>query len=597
MRIEIYYGISPQLASHRKPSLNLLSMHRLIIAIVFVLALVDIQSQSTKEKQELRVHFQTDQHDLDSTALQQIEEIIAQIKPDKLNRIEIKGFTDDRGSDEYNKALAERRAEAVKAYLLSRGVSQRTIQALAFGELPEPESDVDKQRQANRVVVITLEHEEVFDLKPFEPQVFEFNPRKDKSFFTSKGVMVTIPANTFLPEKGNRIFGTVEVSVTEYLTVADFVAGGMHSMSDSGLLQSGGMFNIDAKYAGGKTPRIADGKAIELTIPTDSAFDGMQVFYQGHSDQTNESFFDAKSDSANSQYSRSGLFTGRYGPAWNLATDPTFRTVKSERIEINFRDAIKALNSKEASIEDEVLAVFGELGNERELGYLLAALVSSKNEEALQRAVNIFEIESIYVGDDSAGLRPNATLDGLYPIFKQSTQREIRFSDSSFDPLLFDKLSLIFFHVKEEFRFDLLDENGRLIDLNLMVKQNQIIQRYRMRVNNLGLVNCDLFMRPGNNVGVMTTMEVAYDTADAKSINVAMAFPELNALLPAVFNGNGELYLGPAPIGREGTLVAYKTDGDVILADIRKIKIGKEPLDLEFVEMTKEELQEAMAEL
>lgn len=49
-------------------------------------------------------------------------------------RIRIAGHTDDRGSDEYNLALGQRRAAAVRRYLVSRGIAENRFDVESFGE-------------------------------------------------------------------------------------------------------------------------------------------------------------------------------------------------------------------------------------------------------------------------------------------------------------------------------------------------------------------------------------------------------------------------------------------------------------------------------
>ncbi len=44
------------------------------------------------------------------------------------------GFTDERGTEEYNRALGERRAQAVRNYLISAGADGGKIQTVSFGE-------------------------------------------------------------------------------------------------------------------------------------------------------------------------------------------------------------------------------------------------------------------------------------------------------------------------------------------------------------------------------------------------------------------------------------------------------------------------------
>jgi peptidoglycan-associated lipoprotein len=66
-------------------------------------------------------------------------------------KVLIEGHCDDRGSAEYNLALGDRRAAAVKNYLVSQGVDPNRIQTVSVGkEKPFCTSDSDDCRQQNR---------------------------------------------------------------------------------------------------------------------------------------------------------------------------------------------------------------------------------------------------------------------------------------------------------------------------------------------------------------------------------------------------------------------------------------------------------------
>ena len=49
-------------------------------------------------------------------------------------RVSIEGHCDQRGSDEYNLALGERRARAAMEYLVSLGVAPDRLQVISYGE-------------------------------------------------------------------------------------------------------------------------------------------------------------------------------------------------------------------------------------------------------------------------------------------------------------------------------------------------------------------------------------------------------------------------------------------------------------------------------
>ncbi|MGB6882939.1 MAG: OmpA family protein, partial [Candidatus Acidiferrum sp.] len=64
----------------------------------------------------------------------------------------IEGHCDDRGSTEYNLVLGDRRAAAVKAYLVSLGISADRLTTVSYGkEKPFCTEDNDECWQKNRV--------------------------------------------------------------------------------------------------------------------------------------------------------------------------------------------------------------------------------------------------------------------------------------------------------------------------------------------------------------------------------------------------------------------------------------------------------------
>jgi outer membrane protein OmpA-like peptidoglycan-associated protein len=83
-------------------------------------------------------------------------------------KLDIAGHTDDKGSDEYNLKLSQNRANAVKDYLVKKGVNAETITAQGFGESkPIVPNDNDANRERNRRVEfkITKPNNEVITIK------------------------------------------------------------------------------------------------------------------------------------------------------------------------------------------------------------------------------------------------------------------------------------------------------------------------------------------------------------------------------------------------------------------------------------------------
>ena len=69
----------------------------------------------------------------------------------------IEGHTDDVGNDEWNKTLSQQRADAVKRYLINKGVTESRIVAIGYGEERPKASNLTEQgRQENRRVEVRL---------------------------------------------------------------------------------------------------------------------------------------------------------------------------------------------------------------------------------------------------------------------------------------------------------------------------------------------------------------------------------------------------------------------------------------------------------
>ncbi len=80
-----------------------------------------------------------------------LEEVVRIMKEHPEIRVEIQGHTDNIGSDEANMTLSERRAEAVKQYLVNRGIDAGRLDTRGFGESrPIDSNDTDLGRARNR---------------------------------------------------------------------------------------------------------------------------------------------------------------------------------------------------------------------------------------------------------------------------------------------------------------------------------------------------------------------------------------------------------------------------------------------------------------
>ena len=80
------------------------------------------------------IHFSFDQYDLDSNSKEVLQQNASYLTQNPRTKIEIQGHCDERGTNNYNIALGERRAHSTKRFLVSQGIDSSRIKIISFGE-------------------------------------------------------------------------------------------------------------------------------------------------------------------------------------------------------------------------------------------------------------------------------------------------------------------------------------------------------------------------------------------------------------------------------------------------------------------------------
>jgi peptidoglycan-associated lipoprotein len=83
---------------------------------------------------EVRVYFAFNEANLSGDARDALDQAAQCVKSQAVQRLTIQGHTDDRGTAEYNLALGERRALAVRVYLKDLGVAEARMATVSVGE-------------------------------------------------------------------------------------------------------------------------------------------------------------------------------------------------------------------------------------------------------------------------------------------------------------------------------------------------------------------------------------------------------------------------------------------------------------------------------
>ena len=103
------------------------------------------------------VHFDFDRYTLRAEATRILDEAIKAMSEDPNLRITVEGHTCNIGTTEYNLALGERRSNAVREYLASRGVAGTRLQSVSYGEeRPKHDNTREETRRLNRRAALTI---------------------------------------------------------------------------------------------------------------------------------------------------------------------------------------------------------------------------------------------------------------------------------------------------------------------------------------------------------------------------------------------------------------------------------------------------------
>jgi outer membrane protein OmpA-like peptidoglycan-associated protein len=88
---------------------------------------------------------------------QKLDQVADALKEETNHHITVEGYTDSRGSDAANQALSERRANAVRNYLVTQGVAADQIDAVGLGaSKPTADNSTAEGRATNRRVEIVV---------------------------------------------------------------------------------------------------------------------------------------------------------------------------------------------------------------------------------------------------------------------------------------------------------------------------------------------------------------------------------------------------------------------------------------------------------
>jgi len=103
----------------------------------------------------LAVQFGFNRSDLDDAAQTALVALARELQQNPKLMIELEGYADPKGPREYNVQLSQRRVEAVRRYLVQKGIELARINSIGLGSIEDPNTpDASKRRVTVKVLVL-----------------------------------------------------------------------------------------------------------------------------------------------------------------------------------------------------------------------------------------------------------------------------------------------------------------------------------------------------------------------------------------------------------------------------------------------------------
>ena len=243
-------------------------------------------TMAQSHKKTIQILFASDEFGLDEADRSILTSLVQELKQSAYHEINITGHTDGDASDAYNQQLSNRRAQQVKTFLCNEGIPENRISLNWFGEnKPKANNSNEHGKSKNRRVEISIS---LFDFKSTSDllnqlsetpkEVFEIKANKENKITGSRGIEIVIPANALETEDGKAIEAkNVKIELTEIYSNQDAIVKQISTSSNGEILETGGMFEINASQDGKKL-KLKNGKELAVEMPSKNLKEGMNLF-------------------------------------------------------------------------------------------------------------------------------------------------------------------------------------------------------------------------------------------------------------------------------------------------------------------------------
>jgi outer membrane protein OmpA-like peptidoglycan-associated protein len=128
-------------------------------------------------QEQIEIYFESSKFNLTDEATQQLQQAVKKYKENTALKLRITAHTDGQGTSQSNYILADKRANAVKYFMISKGVPTDALVASTFGQdKPKADNDSEYGRKLNRRATVEIYEPAPEKVKVVEKQVVVEKP-------------------------------------------------------------------------------------------------------------------------------------------------------------------------------------------------------------------------------------------------------------------------------------------------------------------------------------------------------------------------------------------------------------------------------------
>lgn len=430
-------------------------------------------------------------------------------------------------------------------------------------------------------------------------QTFLINGEKDTLISGNNGTSIAISKNTFINAQGEIVTGSIDIELVEVNSIADIIGANLQTTSGDKILQTGGMFFIDAKNQG-LPLKVRENKSIDVEVKDSFINNEMKVFSGGY-DSAGRISWKKSGDLEDRLISIPlNLLNFNYG-AWEcwyseeqikFLTDPKFKNTYISTREFDYKARVLDYGTcpQMKDLDDKLLDIYTS-NIDKTLGYadsLVASYIFTTYK-------NLIDTTKEFSFDDTGWL------SHMYKSAIQFSKQEL------LNPIDFDQLGISAKTTSEDLVDRGIPENEASKLINLYKMRTKVIQEledknatlrlgsYSFSINQLGWINVDRFLDDSNAMESDFIVELnSQDTLEY--VSLSLVIPNYDIAVFSLRNEQNKYSFTKTqngyrrlPVGEDAILVAFSYKNNKPYFGKKKIKIpatGEIELKIELTEQS-----------